>query len=201
MSRHQPFQVIGYHSCDKEIGLEILNGKSQLVNSNNDWDWLGDGIYFWEQNPHRALEYAIEVQTGHQFNKGKIKTAFVLGAIIQLGNCLNLIETESLKILAAAYDGLEKTNKQAGSKMPVNNKADRKLDCAVLRYVHQSRIATNETPYDSIRSAFDEVIVVFPGASFSSRNHIQICVRNPDLIKGYFLPRPIKEFNPNILLS
>ena len=60
--------------------------------SANSWDWLGGGIYFWEQNPQRAFEYAKEVADGQQYNKIKIKLPFVLGAIIELGNCLNLVE-------------------------------------------------------------------------------------------------------------
>jgi len=28
-----------------------------------------------------------------------------------------------------------------------------------------------------------------PGAGFKEKNHIQICVRNRNCIKGYFLPR------------
>jgi hypothetical protein len=56
--RHQPFEIIGYHSGDREIGLRVLNGETHLLHSDNDWDWLGSGIYFWEQNPKRTLNYA-----------------------------------------------------------------------------------------------------------------------------------------------
>lgn len=196
MARHQPFQIIGYHSCDKEIGLQILNGELQLNPSSNNWDWLAGGIYFWEQNPTRALEYAKEVAGGSQRNKGKIKTPFVLGAIIELGNCLNLVESESLTILETAYLGLKNLHNETDNKLPVNNENNRKLDCAVIRYIHQTRIFSNQLPYDTIRSAFDEGEKVYPGASFTTRNHIQVCVINKDLIKGIFLPTPIKEFNP-----
>jgi len=124
LAKHQPFQVIGYHSCDMEIGLKVLNGQAELMPSNNDWDWLGEGVYFWEQNPQRALEYAEEFANGHQFNKKKIKTPFVLGAIIQLGNCLNLVESHSLSILESAYSGLEKVTKEAGMVLPLNNNSN-----------------------------------------------------------------------------
>jgi hypothetical protein len=196
LARHQPFQIIGYHSCDKDVGTKVLNGQTQLIPSNNSWDWLADGVYFWEQNPKRALDYAIEVAEGNQFNKGKIKTPFVLGAIIQLGNCLNLVESESLAVLEEAYDGLKILLNEAGKEMPQNDDNNRKLDCAVIRYVHQSRKTTGQPAYDTIRSAFDEGSRVYPGASFASRNHIQVCVINPHLIKGYFLPTPLDEFNP-----
>jgi hypothetical protein len=164
--------------------------------SNNLWDWLGDGVYFWEQDPKRAIDYAVEVATGSQFSKGKIKTPFVLGAIIELGNCLNLVESQSLTILEEAHAGLKKLYVELGRRMPENDGANRRLDCAVIRYVHQSRKESGERAYDTIRSAFDEGYKVYPGANFASRNHIQVCVINMSLIKAYFLPRPVEEFNP-----
>jgi hypothetical protein len=196
LAKHQPFQVIGYHSCDKDVGLKVLSGEEDLISSENDWDWLGGGVYFWEQNPQRALDYAEEVAAGSQFNKKKITTPFVLGAIIQLGNCLNLIESESLSILESAHSGLEQVINTTGEKMPTNKGNNRKLDCAVIRYVHQSRALNKELPYDTIRSAFNEGREVYPGASFTMRHHLQICVTNKNVIRGYFLPRPIGEFNP-----
>jgi hypothetical protein len=196
LARHQPFQITGYHSCDKEVGIKVLNGEWDLLPSNNDWDWLGGGIYFWEQDPKRALDYAVEVAKGQQFNKGQIKTPFVLGATIELGNCLNLVESQSLSILEEAYNGLVKLYGELGKKLPTNKDSNRRLDCAVLRYVHQSRKEGNLQAYDTIRSAFDEGDKVYEGASFTSRHHIQVCVINPALIKGYFLPRPLEEFNP-----
>ena len=86
MAYHQPFQITGFHSCDREVGLKIINGKDQLVKSENTWDWLGPGVYFWEQNPQRALQYAKDCANGKQKNNGNTKNPFVLGAIIELGN-------------------------------------------------------------------------------------------------------------------
>ena len=48
--------VLGYHGCDREVGERILGGGGHLQPSENDYDWLGSGIYFWEDNPRRALE-------------------------------------------------------------------------------------------------------------------------------------------------
>ena len=50
--------VLGFHGCDKKVKQAIINGKERLKPSENDYDWLGNGIYFWENNPKRALEYA-----------------------------------------------------------------------------------------------------------------------------------------------
>ncbi|MCW3107388.1 MAG: hypothetical protein JWQ09_1894 [Segetibacter sp.] len=200
MPHHQPFQITGFHSCDREVGLKVLNGSIDLKPSNNAWDWLGSGIYFWEQNPKRALEYAVESSKRIQFNKIRIKTPFVLGAIIELGHCLNLIEPESLSILKEAFYGLEAYCKEAGEKMPINDDNNRRLDCAVIRYVHQSRVLKNLPPYDTIRCAFPEGEPVYPGTTLTSRGHIQVCVLNDKLIRAYFLPRPVAVYNPYLVL-
>jgi hypothetical protein len=193
---HYPFSVVGFHSCDKEVGFKVLTGNDELLGSKNSWDWLGEGVYFWEQNPARALEYAIESAQLKQFNKIPIKTPFVLGAIIELGNCLNLVETNSLQILSTAYLSLKKVVEEAGRKMPENKKDNRALDCAVIQYIHQSIKEQGETPFDTIRCAFPEGEEAYPGSAITSRLHIQLCVLNPDCIKGYFLPRPIRQYNP-----
>ncbi len=196
MAFHQPFQITGFHSCDKKVGMDVLNGKYGLRSSSNPWDWLGGGAYFWEQNPYRALDYAEECAKGSQKFSGNIETPFVIGAIIELGNCLNLLEPKSIIIIKKAYDGLKELFSQSGDPMPINKGANRALDCAVIQYVHQINIASNNPPYDTIRSSFNEGGEVYPTSHFTERLHIEICVINPEAIKGYFLPRPIDEFNP-----
>ena len=195
MHDYQPFSIIGFHSCDKEIALRVLNGNDELLPSQNSWDWLGSGIYFWEQNPLRALEYAIESAERKQFNKKPINKPFVLGAIIDLGNCLDLIESSSLKVLGESYESLKTIKDMAGENMPANKVNNRALDCAVIEYLHQSRKEEDKPEYDTVRCAFPEGMQAYPDSHISSRLHIQVCVRNPDCIKGFFLPRPLKKFN------
>ena len=196
MPFHQPFQVIGFHSCDREVGLRIIKGEDYLKQSENDWVWLGPGVYFWEQNPQRALEYAQECAVGQQKFAGKIKTPFVIGAIIELGNCLNLIEPGSINIVEEAHGELIKTIQNTQGKIPKNSGANRALDCAVLKYLHESNIKTGRKEYDTIRSPFHEGGELYINANFSKRFHMEVCVRNPECIKGYFLPLPLAEFNP-----
>lgn len=196
MAYHQPFEISAFHSCDREVGLRILNGEDDLIASDNIWDWLGPGIYFWEQNPGRALEYAMECAAGQQKNKTKIKTPFVIGAVIELGNCLNMLEPVSIDIVKKAHNALIETYKKSGESIPANKGAIRKLDCAVIKYVHKSAEDAGLLPYDTVRSAFNEGSQIYTDSNFYDRLHIEICVRTPNLIKGYFLPRPIGEFNP-----
>lgn len=53
-------------------------------------------------------------------------------------------------------------------------------------------------PFDTIRSSFSKEEEAYSGSNFTTRQHIQICVQNKDMIKGYFLPRPLKEYNSNL---
>jgi hypothetical protein len=178
--------------------MSVLTGTKNLNKSTNPWDWLGNGVYFWEQNPSRALEYAIENSKGNQFNKVKIETPFVLGAIVELGECLNLVDQDGIQIVEEAYNGLEKTINEANLIMPVNKGDNRKLDCSVIQFIHESRKIASESPFDTIRSPFSEGETIYPGSNFTKRQHIQICVQNLDMIKGFFLPRPLAKYNPNL---
>jgi hypothetical protein len=77
---------------------------------------------------------------------------------------------------------------------PVNkggpDKRGRYLDRAVIEAMHKIRSETNVASYDTVRSAFWEGNPLYDGAGFSEKAHIQIAVRNPACIRGYF--RPIK---------
>ena len=198
MNYYQPLQTIGFHSCDKEVGLKVLNGEMDLNPSENSWDWLGRGIYFWEQNPGRALLYANESAEGKQKNKTRINTPFVIGGIIELGNCLNLLESESLAVVKKAYAWLAEVYSNTNKEMPVNKGAKRDLDCAVIKWALEMNEKKGIQSYDTVRSAFPEGHALYEGSNFTDRLHVELCVINKELIKGYFLPRPIDRFNPNL---
>lgn len=93
------FPVLGYHGCDLSVARKVAVGDDQLLPSHNEYDWLGSGLYFRADSPARALRWARE-EAGR--NSGKVQTPAVLGAIIDLGNCLNLIDTEHLDLVKAA---------------------------------------------------------------------------------------------------
>jgi hypothetical protein len=156
-----------------------------LYESRNDYDWLGHGIYFWENNYHRALEWALDLE-----KRGIVRNPTVLGAILCLGKCFDLSDSEFISQLAPAYNFLMTTEKV----VPKNDRYRHRLDCAVIEVLHSRRKDENLPVYDSVRSIFSEGKEVYPEASFWDKNHIQICIRNPNCIKGFFLPR---DSDPN----
>lgn len=51
--------VLGFHGCRKNVLEEIIMHKTAMNSSNNDYDWLSSGIYFWENNLQSAQTWAI----------------------------------------------------------------------------------------------------------------------------------------------
>jgi hypothetical protein len=186
---YQPSFMLGFHGCDKQVGESLLDGsETHLMKSEKEYDWLGHGIYFWEGNPTRALEWAHQRKA-----QGKIQEPFVIGAVIGLGHCLDLFDQSALNEVRDAYLQLKKTFRKSGKTLPENvgkkpDRVGRKLDCMVLNYLHQYRELSNLEPYDSIRGPFLEGKPLYRKAGFRTNNHIQLCVRSISTIKGYFRP-------------
>jgi hypothetical protein len=176
--------VLGYHGCDHSIINDVLIGKQDLRVSRNDYDWLGNGIYFWEDSYQRAFQWATQTE--------RIANPGVIGAVINLGHCLNLLDVEHLETVRIAYRTLERTATQAVTPLPVNRGKtfkDRKLDCAVIETLHQMRKEENLEPYQTVRGFFVEGEALYEGAGLRNQDHIQLCVRDTACIVGYFLPR------------
>ena len=55
-----PNLVLAFHGCDKSTYDNILVRHENMYISMNDYDWLGNGMYFWEQNLERALPREID---------------------------------------------------------------------------------------------------------------------------------------------
>ena len=55
----------------------------------------------------------------------------------------------------------------------------RRLDCAVINFVHERGNQQNELQFDSVRAAFMEGGSIYENSGFHSKTHIQLCVRDP----------------------
>ncbi|MCF8199759.1 MAG: hypothetical protein K9J42_13400 [Sulfuritalea sp.] len=185
---YQPSFVIGFHGCDEKIGEGLLSGRQRHLNpSRKKWDWLGHGIYFWEGNPQRAEEWALD-----RVAAGQIKVPFVIGAVIDLRHCLNLLDSSGQRQVKDAHKMLEDIQAAVDLPMPENkggkDKAVRMLDCLVINSLHDFRAEKSFPAYDSVRAMFPEGDSLYPDAGFQDKSHIQLCIRNKACIKGYFRP-------------
>lgn len=184
-----PALIYGFHGCDRTVADRVLAGAEGLQRSENEYDWLGPGIYFWENDPQRALEFAQQVaKRATRASRGKIQDPAVIGAVIDLGLCLNLLSAKHVDELKGAYTISRANPEVAGLTNDAKHFGARYLDCAVVQTLHEYRRLNSLRPYDSVRSVFWKGNPVYDGAGILDRNHIQVCVCNVACIKGYFRP-------------
>lgn len=192
--------LIGFHGCDESIAQKLLNSPKKVKISTEPYDWLGHGFYVWENNFERAFQWAKDKE-----KKGLIEKAAVIGVVFTLDYCLDLMDSEFIKMLPIYYSLMEKDFHTSIKELPKNKdvKEDehqdlliRDLDCSVIEFLHKEiheKIKINPNlglmEFDSTRGVFTEGGPAFPGAGIKMKSHIQICIRNMKCIKGFFLPR------------
>lgn len=183
--------VLGYHGCNTpesiEFAKQLFDGTaspSDWIPSTNEYDWLGQGVYFWEHGPQRAKKWAGEHGT-------------VVGAVIQLGRCLDLTDIRDTQLLNSAYESVSTLYNQEGWKLPKNEGRDlklRKLDCLVINQYMDDLDrefvggSDRQFRYQTVRCPFEEGDEVFPGSMLRTQTHIQISVRDLICILGVFRP-------------
>ena len=182
--------VIAYHGCDMRVARDVLDRNGALSPSENDYDWLGHGIYFWEHGPARALEWAEQ-----QKKLGKIKNPAVVGVILHLGNCFDFLDTHFTDLLGSVFPAFELYMQSSNQVMPVNSPVYpgdsenllRRLDCAVINWT-LGLVELTYGRFQSVRGLFQEGDLAFPNSAIRRKSHIQIAVRDPACIVGYFRP-------------
>src|SRR5258707_7433821 len=109
-----------------------------------------------------------------------------IGAVIDLGLCLNLLDARFLAQLPIAYEQLRALHSELGQPLPKNRTLGkskdlllRHLDCAVIETLHQLRAEDAKPSFDTTRGVFVEGEPLYPGAAIQKFNHIQLCVRSP----------------------
>lgn len=110
--------VLGYHGTTRDALDAVLAGAPLRV-SRNRWDWLGDGIYFWEYGPVRAWEWA---------RKRHGKRTAVLRANIRLEDCLDLADLPGTRKLRRAFDRFRDKMRAEGVRLPVQRGKQHDLD-------------------------------------------------------------------------
>lgn len=207
--------IIGFHGCDKSAAKALLNYPDTIKISDEPYDWLGHGMYFWENNEDRAWEWARARLRRKGMDE---KEAAVIGAVIQLGYCCDLMDSRFTAMLKVYYKLMENAFNKAGQRLPSNknlsvdphqDKLLRFLDCSVIEYMHawieenyrkdkKDKGFSDLKIFDSTRGVFMEGGRIYSGAEIFEKSHVQICIRNSNCIKGFFLPRKEIDFLPDL---
>jgi hypothetical protein len=209
MYNNRPNLIIGFHGCDKSTRDALVYDPQLIKISEEPHDWLGHGFYFWENNFVRARNWAEQKK-----KQGRVKDPAVVGAVIDLGYYCDFLDSDHIGLLKAYYETMVQSYKEIGRPLPVNrdlardnykDKLLRELDCAVIEYMHseicinykndiENHGMTDLKMFDTVRGVFIEGGPAFEGAGILEKSHIQICIRNLNSIKGFFIPREETDF-------
>ncbi|MCL1984404.1 MAG: hypothetical protein FWG58_03270 [Methanomassiliicoccaceae archaeon] len=190
MYTEQTGLILGFHGCSERLAKRVISGKDEFKPSEKPYDWLGKGTYFWERDPRRAYEFAVQ--------KKSTKPS-VVGAFIDPGRCLDLRCREGQEVVRSAYKNYyqkygvpEQKNTSFTDGIPLK----RELDCLMIEAACKMDRDPDKGTFDTVIGTFIEGKEIFPGAGICDKTHTQICVRNPDCILGYFNPRGEIDFYP-----
>ena len=178
----RPIQVTGYHGTTLPRAQKILAEGFTL--SQNAWEWLGDGVYFWQDAPHRAYEWGRDWAS----RRGIEGDPVVLAAEITLDSYVDLLDvkfTELIGPLAIKFrDSLGEDTSHLKNIYPVH-----RLDCRFFNFVSE---VSESSGYkvNGFRAAIVEGDSVMPGSPVYDRSHVQIAVRNLATIGKVWVVEP-----------
>lgn len=192
--------VLAYHGCDIITRDLLVSGRlNELTPSDNEYDWLGSGTYFFQDDYLRAAKFAIasSEQPNKRYTARPIVTPAVVGAVLRVSHWLDMTTQEGHQKYKEGYEALKLAHEAPASPpMPKNTKASkndeftiiRKLDRAVIEMVHKIR-KKDEPEYVAVRGAFYQGDPLADSSEFRENTHIQIAVRKEEAVVGWFIPR------------
>jgi hypothetical protein len=169
--------VYGYHGTSRSRADKIIAEGFQP--STNGYDWLGTGVYFWQDAPNHALHWARKM---YQQEPAVIKSRLRLDK-----TCLDLLDMadfEDPDFWMDSYNGFTAIYQRMGTVLPTQNPdipGKRHLDCAFFDYFKVS--LSEQKSIGAIRSAFVEGKRIFPDSAICDKTHVQIAITNVNLIE------------------
>ena len=181
--------VIGYHGTKRSIAEQIVLGNQPFGWSGNDDDWLGHGVYFWEHAPQQAWWWAKRRSVQQKWGEEPA----VLGAMIRLGACFDLLDPFNLQQLERFHQ--EYVKACAAANLPIRENANnhKYLDCETFKFSYAA-FENEGVKVDSCRAVFVPTGKrAWTRSGIYRQAHIQICVRNLKRILGTWLVSPVEE--------
>jgi hypothetical protein len=159
-------RAIGFHGTSAEAARRILSSGFEI--SRNEYDWLGDGAYFFQDAPLRAREWA-EQRFGAD--------AAVIGAEIDLEDCIDLLDIPWERTIVKTFELYIGHLTASGLPIPRQSRGAHRLDRGVINYLVDG-LARERKYMRSVRAVFDEGAPMYPGSALLTRAHVQIAVRD-----------------------
>jgi hypothetical protein len=175
--------VYGYHGTSIEKATTILQQGFQA--SRNDYDWLGAGIYFWQDAPDRAWHWANQKYQNPVVIKAKIR--------IERTRAIDLLDSTpehwQIQEIRYAYEALQTAIRKQYPKQTAKYHG---LDRLVIDFV-VNQLEQRGRAIDVVRSIFIEGRPIYEHGSFYDESHVQIAVRNKDIISDLEILCPYNQ--------
>jgi hypothetical protein len=173
--------VLAHHGTSAEAAAFIL--REGFQSSQNAYDWLGDGSYFWENNFHRAEAWALQNHTD----------PVVIEVQLDLENCIDLTDPDWFALLTRSADRILDARKRSGLRPLRQDGLFHGKDRFIINTIAEELHAAGR-PLQSVRGAFAEGDPAYPGSAIFSQSHVQIAVRDPAVIRNVAVTRVRRPF-------
>lgn len=163
-------RVTGFHGTSSLAADTIL--AEGFLSSRNPFDWLGDGVYFFQDGSDDAWRWA---------RKNFGEDAVVMRAEVDLDGCMDLLEREWFELLAYAHDAVVEQHRSAGLRLPKQGGLAHGMDRLVVNFA-VGVLEAEGMHIRSVRGVFAEGRPAFAGSALLDLAHIQIAVRDTDAL-------------------
>ena len=173
----------------------MLAGNDTLSMSRNPYDWLGDGIYLFEDDWRHAVYFAQRARDNpaRAYTRRPIRQHAVIGVALRIRLWLDMCTQEGIHEYVDAHTDLQ----NSGTSLRVNRRSQdddpdlilRPMDRQIINHIHALRRSRGQPSYDAVRSHFVQGSPLLETAGFKRDTHVQLALRNQDCVLGYFMVR------------
>jgi hypothetical protein len=171
--------IVGFHGTTEEVALQIVR-QAYPISRHRTADWLGDGLYCWQDAPWRALWWAERRARHEQATNpdvGPHRPAVVRVEIERVSG-FDLLDASPLvaRFLRAAHALVEATS----TAPPTNTGSHHDLDCAVINAAIERLAVERGIVAHWVRGVFlsGNPTSYFAGSALIKQAHVQFAVRD-----------------------
>ena len=165
--------IRGYHGTSATHAAVIV--RDGFLPSDNDYDCLGNGVYFFEDGLAQARAWAKRAHPSEPA---------VVQADVRLEDCMDLKDSLGwIPLLAQAHDEVLRVSREQGLPLPRQTSGLHRLDRVVIELT-VAILEREGIRIRAVRGVFAEGAPAFPGSFLSEGSHVQVAVRDTDLISN-----------------
>jgi hypothetical protein len=185
--------VVAFHGTRRASADALVCG-APFSRSENDDDWLGHGTYFWEHAPQQAWWWAAK-------RYGDADSA-VVGALIRLGRCLDLLDPANSDLLRSTYEEMSAAVRSIGRQPKQNGNHHKFMDCFVFNLFFD-KLERAGYAVESTRAVFVPTAAgkgldrLWLRSGVFGGSHIQLSIREPSNILAVWHVRRDGRYGKN----